>query len=152
MIVTQTNDDLINYVEEIKKESCSQDYSDISFPRGVNGLNKYGSKSEIYQKGTPIHVRGALLYNHYVRKNNLNHKHQMIQEGEKIKFVYLKMPNPIMENCISYFNEIPKEFGLDNYIDYSLQFNKSFLKPLENVLECIGWTSRKIVTLGQFFG
>ena len=152
MIVTQTNDDLINYVEEIKKESCSQDYSDISFPRGVNGLNKYGSKSEIYQKGTPIHVRGALLYNHYVRKNNLHHKHQMIQEGEKIKFVYLRMPNPIMENCISYFNEIPKEFGLDNYIDYSLQFNKSFLKPLENVLECIGWTSRKIVTLGQFFG
>jgi DNA polymerase elongation subunit (family B) len=76
----------------------------------------------------------------------------MIQEGEKIKFVYLKMPNPIMENCISYFSEIPKEFGLDNYIDHNLQFDKSFLKPLENVLECIGWTSKKIVTLDRFFG
>ena len=152
MIVTKTNDDLIKYVEETKREACSQDYSEISFPRGVNGLDKYRSKSNIYEKGTPIHVRGALLYNHYVRQNNVDNKYQMIQEGEKIKFVYLKMPNPIMENCISYFTEIPKEFGLDNYIDYSLQFDKSFLKPLENVLECIGWTSKKTVTLGRFFG
>ena len=152
MIVTKTNDDLIKYVEETKREACSQDYSEISFPRGVNGLDKYRSKSDIYAKGTPIHVRGALLYNHYVRQNNVDNKYQMIQEGEKIKFVYLKMPNPIMENCISYFTEIPKEFGLDNYIDYSLQFDKSFLKPLENVLECIGWTSKKTVTLGRFFG
>ena len=152
MIVTKTNDDLIKYIEDIKKETNSQDYSEISFPRGVNGLNKYQSKSDIYQKGTPIHVRGALLYNYYIRKNNIQNKHQMIQEGEKIKFVYLKMPNPIMENCISYFSEIPKEFGLDNYIDHNLQFDKSFLKPLENVLECIGWTSKKIVTLDRFFG
>ena len=152
MIVTKTNDDLIKYIEDTKKETNSQDYSEISFPRGVNGLNKYQSKSDIYQKGTPIHVRGALLYNYYIRKNNIQNKHQMIQEGEKIKFVYLKMPNPIMENCISYFSEIPKEFGLDNYIDHNLQFDKSFLKPLENVLECIGWTSKKIVTLDRFFG
>ena len=152
MIVTKTNDDLIKYVEETKKEASSQDYSQISFPRGVNGLGKYRSKTEIYSKGTPIHVRGALLYNHYVRQNNIDNKYQMIQEGEKIKFIYLKMPNPIMENCISYFSEIPKEFGLDNYIDYGLQFDKSFLKPLENVLECIGWTSKKVITLGRFFG
>jgi len=152
MIVTKTNDDLIKYVEETKREACSQDYSQISFPRGVNGLDKYRSKSNIYEKGTPIHVRGALLYNHYVRQNKVDNKYQIIQEGEKIKFVYLKMPNPIMENCISYFTEIPKEFGLDKYIDYSLQFDKSFLKPLENVLECIGWTSKKTVTLGRFFG
>ena len=152
MIVTKTNDDLIKYVEDIKKETNTQAYSEISFPRGVNGLDKYLSRSDIYQKGTPIHVRGALLYNHYIRKNKIDHKHQMIQEGEKIKFVYLKMPNPIMENCISYFNEIPKEFGLDKYIDYNLQFDKSFLKPLENVLECIGWTSKKTITLGRFFG
>jgi len=152
MIVTKTNDDLIRYIEDTKKETNSQDYPEISFPRGVNGLNKYQSKSDIYQKGTPIHVRGALLYNYYIRKNNIQNKHQMIQEGEKIKFVYLKMPNPIMENCISYFSEIPKEFGLDNYIDHNLQFDKSFLKPLENVLECIGWTSKKIVTLDRFFG
>ena len=152
MIVTKTNDDLIKYIEDIKRETNSQNYSEISFPRGVNGLNKYQSKSDIYQKGTPIHVRGALLYNYYIRKNNIQNKHQIIQEGEKIKFVYLKMPNPIMENCISYFSEIPKEFGLDNYIDHNLQFDKSFLKPLENVLECIGWTSKKIVTLDRFFG
>ena len=152
MIVTKTNDDLIKYIEDTKRETNSQDYSEISFPRGVNGLNKYQSKSDIYQKGTPIHVRGALLYNYYIRKNNIQNKHQIIQEGEKIKFVYLKMPNPIMENCISYFSEIPKEFGLDNYIDHNLQFDKSFLKPLENVLECIGWTSKKIVTLDRFFG
>ena len=151
IIIGQTNDELVSFIDGVRAETKEQPYENIAFPRGCNGVEKYFSRSEIYIKGTPIHVRGALLYNHYVKKNKIENKYPLIQEGEKIKFIYLKTPNPLREDCISFFNEIPKEFGMDKYIDHKKQFEKSFLKPLENVLECIGWNSKKVVTIGSFF-
>ena len=79
------------------------------------------------------------------------YKRQPIQEGEKIKFLYLKQPNPIGENVVSFMGTIPKEFNVDKYIDYNLQFNKSFYEPLRNVLQCIGWDAERRVSLLQFF-
>jgi len=151
IIIGKTNDELVSFIDGVRAETREQPYENIAFPRGCNGVEKYFSRSEIYIKGTPIHVRGALLYNHYVKKNKIENKYPLIQEGEKIKFIYLKTPNPLREDCISFFNEIPKEFGMDKYIDHKKQFEKSFLKPLENVLECIGWNSKKVVTIGSFF-
>jgi hypothetical protein len=114
-------------------------------------LAKYRHPNEIYQKGTPIAVRGALLYNYYVKKHDIENKHPLIQEGEKIKFMYLKTPNPLHENVVSFFGDLPKEFGLENYVDYQTQFEKSFLEPLKNVLQCIGWSHKKSVSIGSFF-
>jgi DNA polymerase elongation subunit (family B) len=151
IIITQTNDDIINFIDEIKLDTRKQDYLDIAFPRGVNGLDKYRNGTDIYSKGTPIHVRGALLYNYYVRRNKVDNKYPIIQEGEKIKFLYLKTPNPIGENVISFFQQLPKEFNLEKYVDYQLQFEKSFLEPLKNVLECIGWQHEKRGNLMSFF-
>jgi len=151
LIISKTNDDLINFIDEVKRDTRNQEYEYVAFPRGCNGVDKYYHPKEIYQKGTPIHVRGALLYNHLVRKNKVQNKYQMIQEGEKIKFIYLKTPNPAMENVISFFSTIPPEFNLDKYVDYQTQFEKSFLDPLKNVLQCIGWTHEKVVTIGSFF-
>ena len=150
-IIKGTNEDVLDFIEHVKEDTKKQDPIDIAFPRGVNGLDKYKSNADIYVKGTPIHVRGALLYNFYVRKNKISHKHAYIQEGEKIKFIYLKTPNPIYEDVVSFMGTIPKEFQVDNYIDYNLQFKKSFLKPLENVLQCIGWDSERRVSLLNFF-
>ena len=150
IIISKTNDELISFVNGVRAETKTQSYEDIAFPRGVNGLGKYYSRNTIYTKGTPIHVRGALLYNHYVNMNKITNKYPLIQEGEKIKFIYLKTPNPMKEDCISFFSQIPKEFNVDKYIDHKKQFEKSFLKPLENVLECIGWRSKKVVTIGSF--
>ena len=151
LIISKTNDDLIHFIDEVKRDTRNQEYEYVAFPRGCNGVDKYYHPKEIYQKGTPIHVRGALLYNHLVRKNKVQNKYQMIQEGEKIKFIYLKTPNPAMENVISFFSTIPPEFNLDKYVDYQTQFEKSFLDPLKNVLQCIGWTHEKVVTIGSFF-
>ena len=110
LIISKTNDDLIHFIDEVKRDTRNQEYEYVAFPRGCNGVDKYYHPKEIYQKGTPIHVRGALLYNHLVRKNKVQNKYQMIQEGEKIKFIYLKTPNPAMENVISFFSTIPPEF------------------------------------------
>tara|TARA_B100000965_G_scaffold102397_1_gene84187 strand:+ start:6950 stop:9457 length:2508 start_codon:yes stop_codon:yes gene_type:complete len=150
-IIKGTNEDVLDYIDHVKEDTRKQDPIDIAFPRGVNGLEKYKSNADIYVKGTPIHVRGALLYNYYVKQNKVSHKYAPIQEGEKIKFLYLKQPNPIGENVVSFMGTIPREFNVDNYIDYNLQFDKSFYQPLRNVLECIGWDSERRVSLLQFF-
>ena len=151
IIISKDNDELITFINGVRNETKERPYDEVAFPRGVNNLSKYRHPTNIYTSGTPIHVRGALLYNWYVRKYQIEHKHPFIQEGEKIKFMYLKTPNPLHENCISFFGELPKEFGIEKYVDYQTQFEKSFLEPLKNVLQCIGWEHQKRITLGSFF-
>ena len=112
---------------------------------------KHKAHATIYGKGTPIHVRGALLYNHMIKEKGLDKKYASIQNGEKIKFCYLKLPNPIRENVISFISDFPMELGLDKYIDYDLQFSKAFLDPMKVVLDAIGWKVERTVTLESFF-
>jgi DNA polymerase elongation subunit (family B) len=150
IIINGSNDDVIKFIDDVREETKKQDYQNIAFPRGVNNLSKYKSRTDIYSKGTPIHVRGALLYNFYVRKHKIENKHALIQEGEKIKFLYLRTPNPIMENTISFMGRIPTEFNIEKYIDHKMQFEKSFYEPLKNVLNCIGWDSEKTISLLSF--
>jgi DNA polymerase elongation subunit (family B) len=152
VIMTKTNDDLIQFIEEFREEFKQMRPDEIAFPRGVNNLGKFSSSAMIYGKGTPIHVRGALLYNHYLRKHKLTHKYPIIQEGEKIKFLYLRTPNKINENIVSFIQELPKELGLDKSIDHDVQFEKSFLEPLKTILDTIGWKTQKINTLEFLFG
>jgi hypothetical protein len=61
------------------------------------------------------------------------------------------MPNSLRENIISVPGILPKEFNLDSYIDYDLQFDKSFLDPLSIILDVIGWSPEKRATLEGFF-
>ena len=152
VIMTKTNDDLIQFIEEFREEFKKMKPVEIAFPRGVNNLGKFSSPATIYGKSTPIHVRGALLYNYYIRKHKLTNKYPLIQEGEKIKFLYLRTPNKINENIISFIQEFPKELGLDKSIDHDLQFEKSFLEPLKTILDTIGWKTEKINTLEFLFG
>ena len=123
----------------------------IAFPRGVSGLKQYAG-SPIYQKGTPIHVRAALLYNHYVKKLGIDKKYQYIREGDKIKFVYLRTPNPYHENVIAFLTELPKEFGLEQFIDYDTQFDKTFVEPLKTIIEPLNWKAEEVASLEDFFG
>jgi len=151
IIMTKTEDDMINYIEQSRTEFTNLSVEQISFPRTVSDVVKHKAHATIYGKGTPIHVRGALLYNHFIKEKKLDKKYAAIQNGEKIKFCYLKLPNPIRENVISYIQEFPKELGLDKYIDYELQFNKAFLEPMKVILDAIGWNVEKTVTLESFF-
>ena len=114
-------------------------------------MQKYKASSTIYAKGTPIHIRGALLFNHYVKQKKLDNKYSLIGNGEKVKFLYLKKPNIIQENVISFIQDFPTEIGLDKYVDYDLQFEKSFVEPLKAILDAIGWNVEKTVNLELFF-
>ena len=151
LVVTTDEATIQKYIEDFKKEFVSLPAEEISFPRSVNGLKTYSDKGQIYTKGTPIHVKGALLYNHYLAKLKLDKKYPKIQEGEKLKFTYLRQPNPINDTVISYPSRLPPEMNLDNYIDRDLQFEKTFLEPIKIILDCIGWQPEKTNSLDAFF-
>ncbi len=151
LIMNGTEDDVIDFIDKSRSQFKSLPPEDIAFPRTVSNPSKYHDSAKIYAKGTPIHVRGALLFNHYVTKKKLTNKYSVIQNGEKIKFCYLKQPNIIQENVISFIQDFPKELGLDKYVDYDLQFEKSFVEPLKAILNAIGWNVEKTVNLESFF-
>jgi len=151
LMMSGTEDEVIDYIANCRNKFGSLPPEEISFPRSVSDVIKYKSHSTIYAKGTPIHVRGALLYNHYIKENKLDNKYSLINNGEKIKFCYLKKPNIIHENVISFIQDFPKELNITQYVDYDLQFSKSFLEPLKIILDSIGWNVEKTNTLESFF-
>jgi len=151
LMMVGSEDDVIEFIDNARKTFKSLPPEQIAFPRTASDVQKYQSSSDIYIKGTPIHVRGALLFNHCIKENNLTNKYSLIQNGEKIKFCYLKKPNSIHENVISFIQDFPKELNLDKYLDYELQFEKSFLEPLKSILDAIGWKVEKTANLESFF-
>jgi len=151
LMMNGTEEDVINFIDKCRMEFQKLPPEDISFPRTVSDVMKYKSHSNIYVKGTPIHARGALLFNHYIKERGLTNKYSLIQNGEKVKFCYLKKPNPFHENVISFIQDFPKELGILQYVDYDIQFEKGFLEPVKTILNAVGWESEKKTTLDSFF-
>jgi DNA polymerase elongation subunit (family B) len=147
-----TEEDIHKFIKQAKEDFMKLPAEEISSPRGCNGLSKYADAATLYKLGTPIHVKGAILYNHYLKQKNLTKKYPLIQEGEKLKYTYLKMPNHFKDTVISFPGRLPKEFDLQDYIDYELQFNKAFIEPLKVILDCMKWSTEKVSTLEDFFG
>jgi DNA polymerase elongation subunit (family B) len=151
IMIGGTELDMHKFIADFRKYFIGLPPEDISFPRGINGLSKYSGSNSLYKSGTPIHVKGAILYNHYLKEMKLTKKYPLIQEGEKIKFSYLIMPNPFKDTVISYPTRLPKEFNISKYIDYNTQFEKTFLEPIKVILDCMGWSTEKQTTLDDFF-
>ena len=140
------------FVEAARKEWKTLPAEEVAFPRGVSQLRKFIDSSSLYTSGTPIHARGSILYNHFLKEKNLDRKYELINDGDKIKFVYLKLPNPIKENVIAFPMILPKEFDIEAFINYDLQFDKAFIEPLKAVINTIGWNVEPVASLESFFG
>jgi DNA polymerase elongation subunit (family B) len=151
LMLRGTEQEVQTFIAKFREEFKQLPAEDISFPRGCNGLAKYSDGLSLYKLGTPIHVKGAILYNNFLKNNNLTKKYPLIQEGEKLKFTYLKMPNPLKDTVISYPSRLPKELALQEYIDYDTQFEKAFLEPIKIILDCMKWTTEKVSNLEDFF-
>ena len=151
IMMNGTEDDVINYIEDFKIKFKTLPAEEVSFPRSVKGLAKYHDSASIYQKSTPIHVKGSLIYNKILQNKRLTRKYPKIQEGEKIKFAYLKEPNPTGDTVIAMLNALPDEFELKPYIDYEKQFSKSFLDPIIGILNVIGWEHERKTNIMGFF-
>jgi DNA polymerase elongation subunit (family B) len=151
IMMTKTEEDLISFIDRFKDEFDSLPPEDIAFPRSVNGLSKFKAHGTVYSKGCPIHVRGTLLYNFHVAQRKLEYKYPLVQEGEKIKFLYLRRPNKIGENVISFLNTFPRELDLEKSVDRDAQFKKAFLDPLHIITDVIGWKTEKVSNLEFLF-
>ena len=150
VIMTGSQDNTQKAIQQFKDYFVTLAPENISFPRGVSDVLKWADKRTIYKKGTPIHVRGALLYNHSIKDRGLK-DYEKIQNGDKVKFCYLKKPNPIKENVISFPDYMPPELHLHKYIDYDLMFDKTFLDSIDPILEALNWTSKEVASLEDFF-
>ena len=152
-VIFDSNEEaIISFIETFRSEFENLPLADIAFPRGLNAIVKWTNSKTLYESGTPIHVRGAILHNHLLSKHKLSAKYPMIQAGEKLKYIYLKEPNTIQSNIISFPGSgLPEELDLHKYIDYNIQFDKSFLEPLKIILDAIGWKSERVSSLEDFF-
>jgi DNA polymerase elongation subunit (family B) len=151
IIMSGTEDELLDYIEAKRTEHASLTVEQVAFPRGCNNLHKFSDPVTLYRKSTPMHVRGALLYNHGLKHHKVTNKYNSINDGDKIKFAYLKKPNPIGENVIAFNGQLPPEFGLDKYLDYDTMFSKGFIDPLKAILDTIDWKVERVATLEDFF-
>ena len=153
IMMSGEQDELVKFIDDFRNKFNSLPPEDIAFPRSVNGLSKFRSDTNVYSKGCPLHVRGTLLYNFYVSQKKLENKYPLVQEGEKIKYIFLKVDrtNPINENVLSFLNTFPRELGLEHCLDRKAQFQKSFLDPLQIITKVIGWETEKTSTLEFLF-
>jgi hypothetical protein len=151
IIMNKDETTLQSFIADFKKEFFTMSAEQISFPRSCNNMKKYYDSNNIFSKGTPIHVKGALIYNHQIKQFKLSNKYPFIQEGDKIKFLKLVDANPFKFDVISYITTLPKEFKLQQYIDYETQFEKTFLDPMRFILQSIGWSQEKKANLEAFF-
>ena len=153
VIMNKTEKDTIEFIKNFRKEFGNLSFEEVAFPRGVRDLKKYTDKSSIYRKGTPIHVKGSLIYNQMLAEQKIQNKYPFIIDGDKIKFSYLQRPNPTRDTVISCPGAPPKELGIEQYIDYDMQFDKAFLEPIRSILDAIGWKTEYSTraTLEDFF-
>lgn len=148
--LNKTEADLHAFIKQFKDDFAKLKFDDVAFPRGINGLTKYRDGTG-YKSGTPIQVRGALVYNQLLKNYDLTGRYEEIADGDKARFAYLKLPNPAKQNVIAAPDTLPKEFGLEKYIDYEQQFRVSFIEPLTKILDCVGWHHEQRNNLDDFF-
>ena len=151
VIMNETEDSMQQYVQEFRGEFSTMKFEQVASPRGVSDLDKYADASSIYQKGTPINAKGALIYNHYLKQLKLDKKYEAIASGQKIKYAYCKTPNPLRTTVIACPGELPREFGMDKYIDRDTQWEKSYAEPIKTIVSAIGWEIEKRATIESFF-
>jgi DNA polymerase elongation subunit (family B) len=152
LILTTDQETVIQHIESFRAEFNQMPPQAIAFPRGVKGMDKYADAATLYKKSTPLQVRASLVWNHAIKQLKLTRKYKSIANYDKIKYIHLRVPNPVGENVIAFPDYLPKELDLERFIDYDTQFDKAFLEPLKTILETVGWSHERKATLESLFG
>ena len=152
IIMNKDNKAIYEFIKEYRKEFEKLPIEEIGKPSGINGIDKYFDPVSLYKKGTPIHVRGSLVYNKQINKLGLQKQYQLIQDQDKVKMCYLKLPNPFHENAICFKDDVPEELDISKFMNYDKQYEVVFLKPLRDLCNVIGWNVEEVNTLDDIFG
>ncbi len=151
VIFNGTEDDVLNFIDTFKKEFYNLSFDSVASPSSVNGIADYYHPTLLYSSGTPMHTKGAIVYNNYLKERGLDKKYDPIRDGDKIRCCYILLPNPVKEKCLSVPSSLPAELDLEKYIDYDMQFEKTFINPLKVILDLIGYQTVRVNTLEGFF-
>jgi len=151
VIMNKSEADLQEFVRDFKVDFKKMPFEQVAFPRSVKDLDKYKDASTIYAKGTPINVKGALIFNHLLKQYKIDKKYEPVMNGQKIKYSYMKTPNPFRASVITCPDKLPSELNLEPYIDHEKQFDKSFLEPIKTIVGAIGWSVEKNASLEDWF-
>ena len=152
--MNETEDATQEFIKKFRNEFSTLPFEDVGFPRGCKLSHDTGNGKAPYRlgdKGLPIHVRAALTYNAMLKSKKLDQRFPLVQDGDKIKFCYMKLPNPVRENVFACPGTLPRQLGMDQFIDYDTQYEKSFVEPIKTILDAIGWNVEKTNTLDAFF-
>ena len=139
IIINGDEKSLNNFIQEFREEFMTLSPEEIAFPRSCNGVQKFTGESSLFASGAPMHVKGAILYNHLISKKRMTSKYPLIQEGDKIRFLNMKQPNIYQSSAFSFITSFPKELDIRDRIDYDIQFTKSFVEPLKFITEKMNW-------------
>jgi DNA polymerase elongation subunit (family B) len=153
-LIMNGDEDMLNtFIQDFREEFMSLPAEDIAYPRSCNGLKKFRGTDRLFALGAPKHVKGAILYNHLVDENNLGNKYVSIQEGDKVKFVNLRQ-NIYQASAFSFMTKIPPELEILPMVDYTSQYEDSFLAPLRVITDKMNWILKndEVGTLEDFFG
>lgn len=151
IMLTKTEPELHKHIESFKTEFMKMDFEQIAFPRGVSEVDLYANSDGTTKNKTPINTKAAITYNNLIKKFGVESKYGLIGNGDKIKFAYLKEQNPYGSNVIaSLKGNLPKEFNAEKYLDYNLQFEKTYIQPITGLLNSINWTAEEKSTLDEF--
>lgn len=157
-LVTRHESDIQCEVSEFRARFDHEPAEKIAFPRGVSDIVKWSQRVGVngakvpYKSGTPINSRAAIMYNTLLKQKVLTQKYHAIKSGDKMKYIYLKKGNPTGENVIGFLDVLPPEFELHRWIDRDLLFEKTFLDPLQLVLDAVHWHAVPVASLEDFFG
>jgi hypothetical protein len=153
-IIMGGDEEMLNtFIQDFREEFMTLPPEEIAYPRSCNGLKKFRGTDRLFALGAPKHVKGAILYNHLVDENKLGNKYVSIQEGDKVKFVNLK-DNIYQASAFSFMTKIPPELEILSMVDYTSQYEDSFLAPLRVITDKMNWILKndEVGTLEDFFG
>ena len=145
MLVEDNKDKTIDMLRDYKTKFLQSSINDIAAPRSVNNYDKWADPLDDYiaKKGvwfkskTPQHVKASILYNYFIKKQNL--VLPFISNGSSIKVVYVNPNNILNTEILAYVGDFPEEFHKYFKIDHETQFYKNFIKLISDFYDAFGW-------------
>ena len=141
-------DKIDHRITRFRKNMKLNQLDEISSPTGVKGIWKYLKKDDenssvfsVFHKGTPVHVKAAIAYNDLVRYFKQDNKYGFINNGDKIRWVYLKT-NPLGLKVVAYKgHEDPPQIikYIGEHIDHDKIYDQALTKKLQMFYDCLDW-------------
>jgi len=151
MLFECNQEQMQTFIADTETEFFQLNVSKIAKPTSITDIVKYTDNVGMPVKGATAAAKGSINYNNLLIKHKLQSQFSQISNGDKIRLLPLKMPNPSNMEIIAFKEKIPVEFGIEKYVNMNILFEKNFIDPISRVLTVMGWSAIKKYNIGDFF-